>query len=113
MTVLRLAPGVDWLSIDDILLVRSGRGTVRLEGELGEFARGRLLPALADGAARSALAGDLPDDTVDRVIAQLIRAGVVIEERAGGEPTAAWTHLVIGSLKERGAVAARAARARV
>lgn len=111
---LRLAPGLDVVPLGQDLLLATATARLRLEGELAQIVRDRIVPTLADLTPRDAVVAAFPDavaEDVGRLLDALLDAGIVIEDDDAHWPP--WVHLVAASVEERRAIAERARTLRV
>ncbi|PYG02194.1 ribosomal protein S12 methylthiotransferase accessory factor [Georgenia satyanarayanai] len=112
---LRLAPGLDVVPLGQDLLLATATARLRLEGEVAQLVRDRLVPTLTDLTPRRTVIAAFPDavaDDVGRLLDTLLDAGIVIEDD-DGVPHPPWVQLVTASAEERRAVAERARTLRV
>ena len=115
--ILKAAPALEIVSLDDCLVLATSSVTLRLEGGVGRVVRDRLLPAITANSTRYELVtslSDLPSQELERIIDHLIAAGILLEAPVDGarEPPA-WTQLVAEGLDERQRLADRAGIVRV
>ncbi|WP_152189447.1 TOMM precursor leader peptide-binding protein [Georgenia satyanarayanai] len=112
---LRLAPGLDVVPLGNDLLLATATARLRLEGEVAEIVRDRLVPTLADRSSRRAVIAAFPDavaEDVGRLLDTLLDAGIVIEDDDGVHQPP-WVQLVAASADERREVAERVRTLRV
>lgn len=115
-TALRLSPGLEVTELGEDVVLSVATATLRLQGGVARVFRDRLLPLLTHAPAVAELrasVADLPVDEVARLLDRLLAAGLLEEVPDDGSAAPAWTQLVMPASRDRAALGARAADARI